>query len=276
MKISIQGQVASFHHIAAQSYFNDPDILGCQSFEQTITALTNKITDFAIVAIENSLYGTINEVYDLILSKEVKICGEIYLRIEQNLISLPDASLNEIAEVYSHPVALAQCEDFLDKQLTNVSRFERHDTAGSVIDIKKWGDKSKAAIASESAAKLHGMKVLARSIETNKQNYTRFVVLCRKDNLTSNTNSNKTSIVLQAQADNKPGSLVNALNIFAKNNINITALHSRPVIGRAWHYMFYIDLEIIKSSKVYDQIFTKLGKLGYKAIVLGDYTKASI
>ncbi len=276
MKISIQGQVASFHHIAAQSYFNNPDILGCKSFEQTLTALTNEITDFAIVAIENSLYGTINEVYDLILSQEVKICGEIYLRIKQNLIGLPEASLDNITEVYSHPVALAQCEDFLDKQLQNVSRFEHHDTAGSVFDIKKWNDKSKAAIASENAAKLHNMKVLARSIETNKQNYTRFVVLCRESDFTPNTNSNKTSIVLQTQTDNKPGSLVSALKIFAKNNINITALHSRPVIDRAWHYMFYIDLEITKSSEVYDQIFTKLEKLSYKTTILGDYTKASI
>ncbi len=269
VNISIQGQANSFHDIAANKFFNNPTIISCETFRETINQLCSKKSEYAVVAIENSLYGTINEVYDLILNNDVFIIGEIYLRIEQNLIGIKNVKLDEIKEVHSHPVALAQCEDFLDKVLPKVLRFEHHDTAGSVLDIKKWDDKTKAAIASFEAAEQSDMTVLARSIETNKQNYTRFVVLSRKQNLQVKTN--KTSLVVQTLKDNSSGSLLSILSQFANNNINMTALHSRPIIGKAWHYMFYMDIEIDSTSKEYTEIINNLENMGCNLTILGNY-----
>jgi prephenate dehydratase len=269
VKVSIQGQPNSFHDIATNKFFDNPTIISCDSFSETINQLCNKKSDYAVVAIENSLYGTINEVYDLILNNNVFISGEIYLRIEQNLIGLNGAKLNEIKEVHSHPVALAQCEDFLNNKLTNALRFEHHDTAGSVLDIKLWNDNSKAAIASAEAAIHNDMQILAESIESNKQNYTRFVVVSRQINLQSTTN--KTSIVVQTPKDDKSGSLLSVLTKFADNNINMTALHSRPIIGKAWHYMFYIDIEIGSNDNSYISIINDIENMGCKLTILGNY-----
>ena len=269
-KVSIQGQLNSFHDIAAKKFFDEPKIISCSTFKETVSELTKSNSDYSVVAIENSLYGTINEVYDLILNNQVKIVGEIYLRIEQNLIGIPVSELTDIKEVHSHPVALAQCEDYLDINLSEASRFEHHDTAGSVIDIKKWGDKTKAAIASKEAAIDNDMKILAESIETNKQNYTRFVILSKNHNSIFE-NSNKTSLVIQTEKDNKSGSLAKVLNIFANKNINVTALHSRPIIGKAWHYMFYIDAEIGNNDAEYNSIIQDLLLIGCKVKILGNY-----
>lgn len=269
-KVSIQGQVASFHDIAAKKFFDNPNIVGCETFRETVRLLDIGETDYALVAIENSLYGTINEVYDLILRYKFHICGEVFLRIKQNLIGLKESKISDIVEVHSHPVALAQCEDFLDNVLPNAVRFEHHDTAGSVNDIVEWRDKSKSAIASSEAAEFYGLKILEESIETNKQNYTRFVVLSKNQDSYS-ANSNKTSLVIQTDQDNKSGSLAAVLNIFSDSSVNVTALHSRPIIGKAWHYMFYIDLELGKNDERYEAVLDELALIGCKVTILGNY-----
>jgi prephenate dehydratase len=237
--------------------------------------LTQKKSKYAVVAIENSLYGTINEVYDLLLKTGHQICGEYYLRISQCLVGFPNITLEDITEVHSHPVALAQCDNFLDSKLPAATRYEHHDTAGSVKDIKKWGDKSKAAIASEEAAKTYGMEIIAKSIETNKENFTRFVLLTSRDSSHRADQANKTSIVLQTPKDTKAGSLYHSLGAFAKRGINLTALHSRPVIGKAWHYMFYIDIEENVGSKKYQEAFQELSDMGCKVDILGTYKSHS-
>lgn len=268
MIIALQGERASFHDMAARQFFGeDIQILPCNTFTQTIQQLEDNKADYAVVAIENSLFGSINEVYDLLLKDHAWIMGEVYLRIVQCLIGLPNAKIKDIKEVHSHPVALAQCEEFLDTQLPNAERFEHHDTAGSVADVKRWGKPEKAAIASRLAAELHGLNVLAEEIETNKENYTRFVVISKKPQVVEG--ANKTSLIITT--DHKPGALYRALGIFAKADINLSKLQSRPIIGQAWHYMFYIDVEEATEQEPLKSALKKLVQEGCKVTVLGSY-----
>lgn len=271
MRVSIQGEESSFHHTAARKLLGkDIEISPCNNFADTIGCLTSNKADRALVAIENSLFGSINEVYDLLLTTNVTINAEVYLRIQQCLIGLPGAKLGKIKEVHSHPVALAQCEKFLDQKLPNAERFEHHDTAGSVADVKLWADPTKAAIASRESAELHGLEVIEAEIETNKQNYTRFVLLTNKtDSLPEG--ANKTSLVLRTPEDAKAGSLYRALGVFAKNNINMFVLHSRPIIGKAWHYMFYLDIDSSPNQENFSETLKTLAQQGCQVSVLGSY-----
>lgn len=268
--VAIQGQAASFHHIATRDYFgNDVSLVMCDTFAETFRALAEGRSEHAVVAIENSLYGSINEVYDLLLKYKFWIGGEVYLRIEQCLIGLPGTSVKDIREVHSQREALAQCEEYLDTTLQHAARFEHHDTAGSVADVKKWNDPGKAAIASSTAAELHGLEVLAHEIETHKQNYTRFVVLFK--NRQENPAANKTSLILRMSKDQKPGALYGALGAFAQQGINLSLVHSRPVIGRAWHYLFYMDADSGVSQPALQQALHDLEHQDCETILLGSY-----
>lgn len=269
MKVAIQGQKASFHDIAARRHFGDIEPVCRDTFAEVFNSVKSGQADRGMVAIENSLYGSINDVYDLLLQNGVVITGEVYLKISQCLIGFPGTSAKDIAEVHSHPVALAQCEDFINKQLPDAERFEHTDTAGSVADIKQWGDPARAAIASQAAAELHGMEVLAKDIETNKQNYTRFVTLSSgKANVAG---ANKTSMVLTTPADTKPGALYRALGCFDEQNINMLMLQSRPLIGRAWHYLFYIDIAAGMQDNRLKTALANLHEQNCQITILGSY-----
>lgn len=269
IKVSIQGEQASFHDIAAKQFFGDKyQPIFCDRFAKTIAALKNQTTDYALCAIENSLHGSINEVYDLILRNDCFIVGEVYLRINQCLIGLPGASAETITAVYSHPVAIAQCEEFLNEHLPNADRHEYHDTAASVEMLLKLKDTSVAAIASKEAAELYGAEVLAPSIETNKENYTRFVVLSRSHKEPI-PNPTKSSLIIETS--HEPGALHKALGTFAKRSINLTKLQSRPIIGRAWHYIFYIDIEADINSPSCIDALAELTDQGCEVRVLGSY-----
>lgn len=276
MKVAIQGQAASFHDIAVQQFFDtNIALLPCETFAETFNALEQGLADSSVVAIENSLYGSINAVYDLLLKHKFWICGEVYLRIEQCLLGLPGSSMGNIEEVYSHPVALAQCELFLDDVLVHAKRFEHHDTGGAAADIKQWGDRTKTAIASRAAAAHYGLEILAHEIETHKQNYTRFVVLMQQKP-SHEFNANKTSLILGLSdhvhgiAD-QPGSLYRALGAFAKQNINLTKLQSRPLIGKAWHYIFYVDVDAGLNSTGLQTALTELKDQDCEVTILGSY-----
>lgn len=270
-KIAIQGYKASFHDQAARQFFGkDIEIVPCDTFKAVFEAVHNNTAESAVVAIENSLFGSINEVYDLLLAHKLQIVGEVYLRIEHCLVGLPGATLSDISEIHSHPVAMAQCEDYLDEHLPQAERFEHHDTAASVDDVKKWGDKHKAAIASEAAAKLHEMSIIQKNIETHHENYTRFVVLDIKPN--KSDTADKTSMILET-AD-KPGALYSALGVFAKQDINLTKLQSRPIVGRAWKYMFYVDVEAGAHSNALRKAISELNRQSCETIILGSYTSA--
>ncbi len=275
--VAIQGQAASFHDIAARSYYGDGiKLVPCGTFSETFAALETGAAAHAVVAIENSLFGSINEVYDLLLKHKSWIDGEVYLRIEQCLLGLPGAEYDKIMEVYSHPIALAQCEQFLDQTLPHAKRFEHHDTGGASEDIKRWDDPEKAAIASRLAAETYDLEILAEKIESHKQNYTRFVVLNKERRVNAAPSANKTSLILGIDDQVKgfgdsPGSLYQALGTFAGQNINLTKLQSRPLIGKAWHYIFYADVD----SGLWDpRLQTALAELksqNCEATILGSY-----
>lgn len=268
IKVSIQGEQGSFHDAAARQFTGDElKIVPCETFAATFKALADGRAERAVVAIENSLYGSINEVYDLLLKHRLWIMGEVYLRIEQCLVGVPGADIGLIKEVHSHPLALAQCEYFLDETLPDALRFEHHDTAGSAADVKKWNDKSKSAIASREAATLYDLDILAKGIETNKANYTRFVVLQKNHEVLQN--ANKTSLILTA-AD-KPGALYNALGVFAEAGINLSKLQSRPLIGQAWRYMFYVDVMANAASGLFLSAIEKLERQACEVKLLGSY-----
>lgn len=271
MRIAIQGEKGSFHHSAViEWYGNSVDIVPCDTFKEVFDAIKNNEADSGIIAIENSLFGSINEVYDLLLKYKIPIVGEIPMRIHQCLIGI-DKSINfgSVIHVYSHPVALAQCGTFLDQYLPTAERIENTDTAGSVELIKKLGNPNYLAIASSLAAKLYGCQIIKNSIEDHSTNYTRFLVIepagiAPKD-------ANKASIVLKT--NHQPGALYEALGIFAKAGINLSKLQSRPIPGKVWRYMFYIDIEINKSS--IPSLTEQLNKLNCDVTVLGLYNSAT-
>ena len=267
-KIFIQGEMGSFHHEAAVKLFNSKyDIVPCSSFDQVFDQI--KGDNIGLSAIENSLYGSINEVYDLIEKSNVKIIGETELSINQNLIGLQNSDLGQVKEIYSHPVALAQCEHFLDKNFPDAERISFEDTAAAVRHINEENNPEKFAIASSVAAELYGAKVFINAIQDNPVNYTRFIAVADRNskNMNSLKPPKKASIVLTTS--HKPGALYEALGIFVKHQINLTKLQSRPVIGEKWSYKFYLDFEteLGKAQTVVNDLI----KIGNKVSLLGVY-----
>ncbi|MBI2798335.1 prephenate dehydratase [Candidatus Saccharibacteria bacterium] len=271
--VSIQGETGSFHHIAARHFFGGQlEILARDSFAGVFSDLQQAKADFAVVAVENSLAGSINEVYDLLREDGQKIIGEVYMRISLNLIGQPDAKISDVRQIYSHPVALMEAEQYL-ANLSGVDVHERHDTAGSVAYIAKSKDKSLAAISSKESAKLYGMKVLAADIETDKQNHTRFVLLVPRG-CKNPDGANKSSIIITT--NHQPGALYNALGVFAKRNINLSKLESRPIIGKGWHYYFYLDFDAGLDEHRSKQALSELKDYTGEINILGTYIKGKV
>lgn len=237
MRVAIQGEVASFHHAAARQWFgNDSTPIACDTFPEVFGALNRLKADAAVVAIENSLYGAINQVYDLIESHGYPITGEVHLPIHQQLIGTPDS---QVTHVYSHPVALAQCEHYLDTHHPNATRIEHSDTAAAVRFIKDAKNPHYAAIASHDAANLYGVPVIAENIESNQANFTRFLVI--EPHGTVPADADRTSLVLTT--NHEPGALAKVLTVLAQHDINLSKLQSRPIVGKPWHYRFYLVLD---------------------------------
>jgi prephenate dehydratase len=266
MKIAIQGEVGSFHHIASQQYYGgDIDIVPCTTFKAVFETIKADQADSGIVAIENSLFGSINEVYDLLLKNNLPIVGEILVPINQCLIGFENTDMASVKNVYSHPVALAQCSNFLDKYLPDAKRIENYDTAASVELVKHLKNNHSVAIASQLAAKIYKMNTLRKNVQNHKQNFTRFLVIQKLAKLP--VNSNKISMILQT--NHTPGALYNALGVFDDHKINITKLQSRPIEGKPWSYMFYIDC--LSSYDEFNIIQKKLLNMDNKITVLGAY-----
>ncbi len=241
MRIAIQGDAGSFHDAAAQIWtakqMDNLEIVPADTFPETFRAVANDKADLLIVAIENSLYGSINQVYDLIEKYSYPIVGEIHLPIHHQLISAGTPEL--ITDIYSHPVALAQCEAYLDQHFPRAERHEYHDTAAAVKHIKQLDDPHYAAIASDVAATLHSMPIIDTNIEDSPANFTRFLVLQPRGTVPDD--ANRTSLVLTT--DHTPGALARILTIFANKGINLSKLQSRPIIGSPWKYRFYLVVD---------------------------------
>ncbi len=238
-KIAIQGIKGAFHQEAAKLYFNNNICIDeCITFAALIESVETGKSKYGIMAIENSLVGSILPNYVLLRESSLSVIGEIYLRIVQNLLALPNQSINNLIEVHSHPMALAQCNDFLSRY-PHIRIVESDDTALSAYNIANKKIVGVGAIASLEAAKEYGLEILAEGIETTRNNYTRFMILSKEQ--TQNTQEmNKASIVFSLA--HKPGSLQQALQSFSRYGINLTMLQSLPQSGHNWQYYFHADL----------------------------------
>jgi len=274
-KVAIQGISGSFHEIAACKYFknNNIPILECYTFEETIDSLIKGLVDFAIMAIENTVAGSLLQNYTLLRESQVRIVGEEYLRIKQNLMALPGQKIEEIVEVQSHYMAINQSRSFF-KQFPRIKLVESYDTALSAREILEKDIKGRGAIAGELAASRYNLEILAEGIETNKKNYTRFLVLARgksgNQNNLSEVYQQFTKSSLCFSLPHKKGSLAKVLAILARNDLNLTKIQSMPVIGKEFTYFFYVDV-IFGNYKKYLKSLHEVSQYALEVIILGEY-----
>jgi len=240
IKVGIQGIVGSFHEMAAHQYFGETsiEIVQCENFRKEFLALETKQCDSIVVAIENTLAGSILPNYALLENSDFHIVGETYLGVQHNLMALPGQQIEELEAVFSHPMALLQCEDFL-ANYPNMTPMEKRDTASSAKEIAEKKLLKTAAIGPEGAAERFGLEIYASNIQTHKLNFTRFLII--SPDYVPVADANKASIVLQL-AD-KPGALQHVLETFTRFEINLTKIQSIPIIGKPYSYSFHFDLE---------------------------------
>lgn len=271
-RIAIQGIIGSFHDIAAHQYFEGEQIqlICCQTFEEVFEAMKADPTTIALVAIENTIAGSLLHNYELLREADVTIVGEHKLHIQHAISCLPEDDWSTVQEVHSHPVALMQCRNFLSKH-PGISAVEDEDTAGSAEKINRLQKKHWAAICHADAARHYGLKVLEDSIEDNKHNYTRFLVLSnplKADFLRPLNEADKASLVFSLP--HEEGSLSKILTILSFYGINLTKIQSLPVIGHEWEYMFYVDVtytDLIRYRQSIDAIIPLTKELK----ILGEY-----
>jgi prephenate dehydratase len=269
-RIAIQGYEGSFHQLAAHAYFGSHvEVIPCATFRGVIkTASDSKSSNGGIMAIENSIAGSILPNYNLITGSGMVITGEIFLKIRQHLMVSPGVELEDIREVRSHPMALLQCLDYLDNHKWKL--VETEDTALSAKEIARHKSRHVAAIASELAASLFELDIIAGDIQDENNNYTRFLILEKIGAAVSGVEPDKASIHFQIR--NETGSLAKILTCFADHSINLTKLQSFPVPGSKWKYSFHADLEINDVSQLNDAIH-HAGKFFEKIKILGTYKK---
>ena len=250
--VAIQGYEGSFHHMAANHYFeNNAEVICCNTFREVVKVASNKKqSDGGIMAIENSIAGSILPNYNLLQKSKLKIVGEIYLQVGQNLLVNPGVKLEDIKEVHSHPMALLQCLDFLDKHGWKL--VETEDTALSAKHLHQHKSKHIAAIASTLAAKIFQLEILAPNIHTLSNNYTRFLILQHEDLAQIIENANKASV--NFHTDHSRGSLARALARIADGGINLSKLQSFPIPGSDFKYSFHADMEFDSLSQFYEVI----------------------
>lgn len=269
--VAIQGVKGSFHHIVSQHYFdNSIDVKECLSFDNAVDSLLNKESDAVIMAIENSIAGSIIPNYALIDNHNLHIIGEYYLDIQHQLMALPNQKIQDINEVYSHPMALLQCKEFF-KNHSHIKLIEDKDTAEVAQRIQKLKLKNVAAIASKLAAEIFELDILAESIQTIKQNETRFVIVKRKNREIPQKEINKAS--LKFELSSKRGSLAAILNVMSDCKLNLTKVQSLPKIDTPWFYAFFVDVTFkkyddFKKAKSIIEIMAKDFK------VLGEFKNA--
>jgi prephenate dehydratase len=272
LKIAIQGISASFHEIAALTYFNNEpiDTVECLTFHDLCESLKNGESDYAVMAIENSIAGSILPNYFLLQSYHFSIVGELYLPIHMHLLVLPGVKLEDIRCIESHPMAIRQCSEYIHA-LKGIEVRESDDTALSAKKVKELKLKDTAAIANEFAAKKFGLEILEKRIETHKKNFTRFLILTKRSN--EKIESNKAS--LSFEVANEVGSLAEALMVFKTYHINLTKIQSIPIIGKPSEYSIHIDVEW-KKRKEYDEAMREVMRQVKNLNILGEYKKGKI
>ena len=271
LSVAIQGIASSFHEVAALSYFSEPiNTIECLSFHELCERLKVGDADYAVMAIENSIAGSILQNYFLLQEYHFSIVGELYLPIHMHLLALPGVKLSDIRSIESHPMAIRQCTEFLHS-LNGVEIRESDDTALSAKRVKELKLKNTAAIANEFAAKRYGLEILEKRIETHKKNFTRFLILTKRSN--GKAESNKASLCFEVA--NEVGSLADALMTFKNNSINLTKIQSIPIIGRPSEYSIHIDVEW-RRRKNYEEAMQQVMRQVKNLNVLGEYKKAKI
>ena len=273
-KIAIQGVKGSYHDIAAHKYFKEEeiDLICCNTFEEVFAQMKKDSDVIGVIAIENTIAGSLLHNYELLRESGATIIGEHKLRISHSIMCLPEDNWEDLTEVNSHPVALAQCRDFLHSH-PELKVVETEDTAGSAENIRKNNLKGHAAICSKYAAGLYDMKILEEGIETNKHNFTRFLVVCNPwlaDEIKDRSKVNKANIVFSLP--HSEGSLSQVLSIFSFYKINLTKIQSLPIIGREWEYMFYVDV-MFNDYLRYKQSIDAVTPLTKALKILGEYAE---
>jgi prephenate dehydratase len=269
-KVAFQGETGAYGEIATLNYFPKAELLPAKSFQNVFESLESGTVNFAVIPIENSIEGSINETYDLLLKTNTIVCGEIYQRIRHCLIVNPGADDLKVSSVYSHPQALAQCRTYLQKK--NLEPIPTYDTAGAVKMIKQKRLNEAAAIASKRAADLFGMEIWEEGIEDKKNNYTRFLVLSKIHS--EPTGHDGTSIIFSVR--HIPGALFGILEEFAKRNISLTKIESRPTKEVPWEYYFFVDFEGHTHDKQIRDLIRALKKKTMFLKILGSYKRGEI
>jgi prephenate dehydratase len=271
-RVAIQGIKASFHEEAAFKFFGqDIETVECNSFKETCDKLEQNDADFVVMAIENSIAGSLLPNYTLIRDFGFAVVGEVYLAIQLHLMALPGVKFEDIKTVTSHPIAIRQCIDFF-YDYPHIKIVESNDTAACAKRIRDEQLLDTMAIANSLAAELYDLNILERRVESNKKNYTRFLIL-KKERKDEGKEINKASICFQV--GHKPGSLATVLNIFAQQDVSLTKIQSLPVLGKRNEYYFYVDLEWQITEK-YDKAIRQALKFTSNFNILGEYQKNDI
>src|SRR6266498_785531 len=267
MKIAFQGEPGAYSEQAVFGYFGDVETQPCESFDAVFDCVISGESEFGLIPIENSLAGSIHQNYDLLLRHELHIIGEYLLRVQHCLIARPGVAKTEIKRVISHPQALGQCASYL--RALGVKTEQVYDTAGSVKMLKETVARDTAAIASRRAAEIYGMQILEEGIEDNTENYTRFLAIAKESAIPNR--EAKTSIVFTLK--NQPGALFKALSVFALRDIDLTKIESRPLQGKPWEYLFYIDFIGAAHEETVRKALDHLSEYALMLRVLGSYPR---
>ena len=272
-RVSIQGYEGSFHQVAARIFFGeDVEVIPCATFREVVRIASSlKESMGGVMAIENSIAGSILPNYTLLQNANLKVTGEVYLQIEQNLLVNPGVKLEDIREVHSHPMAILQCMDYLDKY--NWKLVETEDTALSAKLLHQYRSKHTAAIASKLAASLFHLDTIAPNIHTMANNYTRFLILQRPDDVVANQNANKASI--NFHTDHSRGSLAKVLSAIADEFVNLSKLQSFPIPGSDFKYNFHADMEF-DNLEQFNRVINKIESLTEGLNVYGVYRNGLI
>jgi prephenate dehydratase len=268
--VAFQGEAGAFSHAAAQKLLGaGARLLPCATFQQVFEALRAGTANHGVVPLENTLHGSIHENYDHLLTYEIPICGETSIRIAHQLIALPGTRFHHIRRVFSHPAALNQCRRFFEMN-RQIEPVPFYDTAGSAKMLQEKHPERGAAIASASAAAIYGGVILKRNIEDHRQNFTRFVLLTKQTGILVRPRAAwKTSLVFSTA--NLPGALFKAMACFALRDVNLTKIESRPLRGKPWEYLFYLDLMGRDSDDAVRNALANLAEITEFVKVLGSY-----
>ena len=265
MRIAFQGEPGAYSEAAAKRFSPNAEVMPCRTFEEVFAAVADGRASRGILPMENSVGGSIHRNYDLLLEHELPIVAEVELPVDHCLLARPGTQQADLRAVYSHPQALAQCEEYL-RRLGNVEIIAVYDTAGGAKMVAEGGRPDTGAIASRRAAEVFGLEVLADAVQDYASNVTRFVLVSRTAH---ETDADKTSLVFALKST--PGALFRALSCFALRDINLTKLESRPIRGRPWEYMFYTDIDIGREAFAYGRAVTQLGEFTQWVRTLGSY-----